>query len=209
MNESLNRHLDAIAATMGGFLRGFGDPRCHTGSEALFIREFRKVLDHPSLRLPGGRGLVSYAAAAASYRTHAESAEAAAPCDPICTLMRGLSEPAPGAQALEIIDPVPLQADLAALLRVPVMSFYLQVTDMAAFFARLAKIARQESFPLAAESCPACGEALEVVRALPLVSGVGCTVSYELLRRMVALDLVVSYQEEAAIRTMQPGSTNQ
>jgi hypothetical protein len=134
-----------------------------------------------------------------------------------------------------LLQPAPLRGGLAALLRLPAMVFYLQVTDTALFFARLAKIAELEAFPLAAGSgeplataayCPACGsrwspralssgiqrcascgKALEVVRSLPLVSGVGCMVSFELLRRMTDLDLVVSYQEEADIRPLRPGSS--
>jgi hypothetical protein len=236
LSEQLDRHLKTVARTMGGFLRGFENPRLHTGSADLFIREFRKVLVHPALHLPDGNQVVSYAAAAGSYRVPADVAAAAEPDNPISVLVRGLNESAPfSAHARHILHPVPLRADLAALLRLPALLFYLQVTDTAVFFARLAKIAEQEAFPLAAGSseslaaagyCPACrskwspgtpssgiqrcaccGKALEVVRSLPLVSGVGCMVSYELLRRMVALDLVVSYQEEGNIRTLQPGST--
>jgi len=237
LSEQLDRHLKSVARTMGGFLRGFDDPRMHTGSADLFVKEFRKVLDHPALHLPDGNQVVSYAAAAGSYRTPADATTAAEPDNPISVLLRGLNESAPfGAHARDLLQPAPLCADLAALLRVPILLFYLQVTDTAAFFARLAKIAEQETFPLVAGSgrplatatcCPACGsrwspgarssgmqrcascgEALEVIRSLPLISGVGCMVSYELLRRMVALDLVVSYQEEGNIRPLQAGSTN-
>jgi len=236
LNEQLDRHLKAVAGTMGGFLRGFDNPRVHVGSADLFVKEFRKVLDHPALHLPDGNQVVSYAAAAGSYRVPADAAAAAKPDNPISALLRGLNESAPfTTHARHLLQPAPLRADLAALLRVPVLLFYLQVTDTAAFFARLAIIAEQEAFPLAAGSgestarggyCPACGarcfpdalgsgiqrcascgKALEVVRSLPLVSGAGCMVSYELLRRMVALDLVVSYQEEGNIRPLQPGST--
>ena len=115
------------------------------------------------------------------------------------------------------------------------MLFYLQVSHAAAFFSRLAKLARQEGFPVAAgsgeplpnagycpacssrwspgplgsgiQSCTSCGKALEVVRSLPLVPGVGCRISYELMRRIVAIDLVTSYQEEGVIRPLRPGST--
>lgn len=236
MSEQLDRHLKSVARTMGGFLRGFDDPRMHTGSADLFAKEFRKVLNHPALRLPDGNKVVSYAAAAGSYRTPADAEAVAEPANPISVLLRGLNESAPfSAHARGLLQPAPLREDLDALLRVPILLFYLQVTDTAALFARLAKIAEQEAFPLAVDSgeplaaaghCPACGsrwspgargsgiqrctscrKALEVVRSLPLVSGVACRVSYELLRRMVALDLVVSYQEEGNIRPLQPGST--
>ena len=174
------------------------------------------------------------------YRVPPDAAAAAESDNPVSVLLRG-SESSPAARRQRTArqhprTPAPLRADLAALLRVPALLIYLQVTDAAAFFARLAKLAGQEGFPAGRrqrrtpghrrhiarpadpswspgalgsgiQSCASCGKALEVVRSLPLVPGVGCRVSYELLRRMVALDLVVSYQEEGNIRPLHPGST--
>ena len=39
-----------------------------------------------------------------------------------------------------------------------------------------------------------------------MVSGVSALVSYELLRRMTALELVISYQEEGKIVPLEPRS---
>jgi hypothetical protein len=221
---------------MGGFLRGFDDPRVHTGSADLFVREFRKVLDLPALHLSDGSGTISYAAAAGSFQIPPNAAAAAEPGSPVAVLLRGLHESAAfAAGARPLLEAAPLRADLAALLCVPALLFYLQVSHAAAFFSRLAMLARQGAFPLAAgsgeplptagycpacgskwspgplgsgiQSCASCGQALEVVRSLPLVPGVGCRISYELLRRIVAIDLVVSYQEEGFIRPLRPGST--
>ena len=233
---------------MGGFLRGFDDPRVHTGSADLFVREFRRVLDLPALHLPGGSGMISYAAAAASFQFPPDAAAATQTGSPVAVLLRGLAESASFAAAAgqgephkAVKDPrtpktaALLRVELEALLRVPALLIYLQLSHAAAFFSRLAKLARQEGFPLAAgsgeplptagycpacdskwspaalgsgiQSCASCGKALEVVRSLPLIPGVGCRISYELLRRIVAIDLVVSYQEEGFIRPLRPGST--
>jgi len=233
---------------MGGFLRGFDDPRVHTGSADLFVREFRTVLDLPALHLPGGSRMISYAAAAATFQIPLDAAAAAEIRTPVAVLLQGLCESSGiAAAARQVESPTAvhhhrtpegaalLRGDLEALLRVPALLFYLQVSHAAAFFSRMAKLARQEGFPLAAgsaeplptagycpacgskwapgalgsgiQTCASCGKALEVLRSLPLVPGVGCRISYELLRRIVAIDLVVSYQEEGDIRPLRPGST--
>jgi len=181
--------------------------------------------------VPGQEQVVSYAEAADCCRTLFPAPDYAGPDNPLSALVRGLAESAHLAAHARCQFPLnPLREDLSALLRVPLLLFYLQVTDTAAFFAGLEKMASLESFPLvaggsesraAAASCPACGsrlaphphsaqilrcgtcrQALEIVRALPMVSGVQGIVSYEMLRRMVAMDLVVSYQEEGNIRPL-------
>ena len=225
--EIPEKHLDAVATRMGGFLRGFNDPRIHSGSAAGFNAEFRNVMAWPALHLPGEKRTISYSEAAASLLAPAVTADIYEAADPVGTMIRGLCEVPDSAAALRrVFPPATLQNDLAMLLRRPALLYYLSITDREAFFARLAGIARKDSFPLvtgegqvqgSGSSCPACGSALppprqgealkcgscglaiESVRTLPVVSGVVALVSFEMLRRIVALDLVDSYQEEGKI----------
>jgi predicted RNA-binding Zn-ribbon protein involved in translation (DUF1610 family) len=225
--KSLDKHLDSVAERMGGFLRGFDDPRVHLGSTARFNGEFRKVLALPAIHPSGEKKRISYSEAVGQFRVPALAGTASAPADPVTAMLRGLAD-APVAldRARRELHPAALRNDLAALLRMPAMLFYVSISDQEAFFERLAQIAAREAFPLimardqglkAQARCPSCGSALtpqrqgqvlqcgscgmrlENVRSLPLVPGAAAAVSYELLRRMVALDLVVSYQEEGKI----------
>jgi len=231
--ETLERHLDAVAGRMGGFLRGFYDPRVHVGSKAGFILEFRKIMDLPALGQPGHLKKISYAKAAASCRVSMPSAEIAAASDPVSTLVRGLHE----ASILsgETRGELPLDAlesDLTSLLRIPIMVCYLSIADRERFFADVKRMAGSQGLPLVAleempehgrVACPKCGWQLlparhatilqcgkcakqfEFVRSLPMVSAVAALVSYEILRRMVALDVVNSYQEEGKIVPLEFG----
>jgi len=232
--DQVDLHLNTVARSLGRFLRGFDDPRVHNGSPELFQREFRKVMAIPGLRVPGQAKAISYAEAAASGHRPPGPASAKAPDSPVSVLVLGLTIPATSSRGAGLELPLePLGHDLAALLRAPVLLFYLQVSDRDRFLRELAAIARRDGFPLLPAAtdpaagpppCPACGSALppdhpgrslqcgtcgirlERARPLPLVPGVTATVSFEMLRRLVALDLVTQYQEEGTIIPLQPGS---
>jgi hypothetical protein len=226
--RSLDKHLDSVATRMGGFLRGFDDPRVHLGSTGRFNAEFRKVMGLPAVHLPGEKRAISYVDAAGQFRVQAPAIPSPGPVDPVITMVRGLADiPVTLDTAHRELRPAALRKDLAALLRMPVMLFYVSLSNREAFFGRLAEVAARESFPLItageqaqASRCPSCrsalpplrqaqvlkcgscGVLLENVRALPMVPGVAAMVSFELLRRMVDLDLVTSYQEEGKIVTL-------
>ncbi len=228
--ETLDQRLDAVASRMGGFLRGFRDPRVHLGSAARFNVEFRRIMSLRALNAPGAKHPISYSEAAESFRAPAAAAASSGPADPVTTMVQGLGQAADGHASLRRELPLgTLRQDLSALLRVPALFFYVSISDREAFFTRLAGIAASEGFPLIAGEgsgarcrscgsvllaaqpgrplkCSTCGQAHESVRALPMVSGVTALVSFELLRRIVALDLVESYQEEGKIVPLGHGS---
>jgi len=225
--HTLDKHLDSVATRMGGFLRGFGDPRVHVGSTARFHAEFRKVMAFPALHPPGEKRTISYSEAAGRFLAPSIAGASRGPSDPVAEMVRGLIDVPMSVSALRRELPMEtLRNDLAALLRTPVVLFYVSLSDQKAFFGRLAEIAARDGFPLITGEgqaqgsrarchscgtalpapqqgkplqCGSCGMAFESVRALPMVPGVVALVSYEMLRRMVALDLVVSYQEEGKV----------
>jgi hypothetical protein len=228
LGKSLEQHLDAVARRMGRFLRGFDDPKFHVGSADLFVQEFKIVMDLPALHSPGDERTISYSEAAGSFRVSPTATVHKEQEDPVSAMVRGLGESSLfiAREGKELaLDK--LREDLAALLRVPTLLFYFQISDRTAFFTNLEQMAKKFDFPVVTgggESipgncpvcgsnlppgrhrrilkCGACGRALEMVRLLPLVSGIAATVSYEMLRRMVALDQVASYQEEGNIRPL-------
>lgn len=231
MKSMLDSNLDSLAIRMGGFLRGFNDPSVHLGSSARFAVEFRKILELPELHSTGIERAFSYSEAARRYRFAHLEATGNDPSDPVSTMIRGLScapQPAAGIQGEHPLWR--LREDLQRILRVPALLFYLQVADRAAFYIKLNEVARKGSFPLAAGwkgsgmSCPSCTGAImpdkdqgafrciqcglycESIRPLPMVPGVVATVSYDMLREVVALDLVETYQEEGEIRPLVSGS---
>lgn len=221
MGELLRRHLEAIAGRMGRHLRGFEDPAIHLGTESSFAREFDKVFRFPALRVPSHKRVVAYADAVRRYRF--AGIEKAASDDPVMTMARGLRGPQTLAQGRRNeLPPEPLFQDLAALLRTPLLRFYLQVRGAESFREELESAARDGRFALAVAAraseaaCPACGRRLEpgaagparcaacgrsyeTVAWLPLGGGVAASVSYEFLRRLVALQSVAAYQEESRI----------
>ena len=232
--ETLDRHLDAVATRMGGFLREFGNPRVHLGSAARFSAEFRRLMALPAIHAPGGKRMISYSEAAEFFRAPSAGAGSTRPAEPVTTMVWGLSQASVPDGAIR--GELPLEAlrkDLATLLRLPVLLFYLSISNREAFFARLAEIAARDGFPLVtgegrpqasgipcrscgsalpspqqgqALKCTMCGQSYESVRALPMVSGVVALVSFEMLRRIVALELVDSYQEEGKIVPLRHGS---
>jgi ribosomal protein L37AE/L43A len=232
--EALEQYLDTVAVQMGAFLRGFDNPRIHVGSKAGFIREFRKVMDLPALGQPGHADKISYAKAAISFRVSMPSAEGATVSDPVSTLVRGLHEAAH--LSGETRRELPLNAltsQLISLLRVPIMVYYLAIADRKRFFNDAKRMAGSRGLPLVALEempekgrvgcpqcqsqllparyatilqCGKCGQQFEFVRSLPMVAAVAALVSYEMLRGMVALDVVVSYQEEGKIVPLEFGS---
>jgi len=228
LGESLDQHLDAVARRMGGFLRGFDDPRLHVGSADLFVKEFKIVMDCPALHPPGGERTISYSEAAGSFRVSPITTVHKELEDPVSAMVRGLGESSLfAAREGKELPLDKLREDLAALLRVPTLLFYFQISDRTAFFTSLEQMAKKFDFPVVTEGggsipghcpvcgsnlppgphrrilrCGACGRPLEIIRPLPLVSGIAATVSYEMLRQMVALDQVFSYQEEGNIRPL-------
>jgi ribosomal protein L37AE/L43A len=232
--EALERHLDAVAARMGAFLRGYDDPRIHVGSKAGFILEFRKIMDLPALGQPGQPKKISYAKAATSRRVSMPSSEVAVAADPVSTLVRGLhGAPILSGETRSELALGALESDLTSLLRIPIMVYYLAIADRKRFFTDVKRMAGSQGLPLVAleempengrVACPKCGWQLlparqatilkcgkcmkqfEFVRSLPMVPAVAALVSYEMLRRMVALDVVNSYQEEGKIVPLEFGS---
>jgi hypothetical protein len=232
MNKLLDSHLNALAGCMGRHLRGFDDPRVHLGTETRFAGEFKKVLDFPALRVPDGDRVVSYSEAVGMFCAPA-SRPGAEIEDPVSTMMQGLAGP----QALAR-KPCPelaadrLFKDLSMLLRTPLLRFYLQVADPRTFQSNLQEMAGREGFPLAfglreselvcpscraplsrgARSLPArcirCKQTYETATLLPMVSGAAASISYEMLRRMVGLESVLSYQEEGEILPASKGEPN-
>ena len=233
MSDRADRHLDAVALGLGKFLRGFDNPSVHTGSPEHFTREARKLMTIAALQVPGQSRAITYAEAAATGYGPPAPAPARAPDSPLALLLLGLTVTGPRAHGARFELPLePLRKEVAALLRVPVLLFYLQVSDRELFFRELEAIARRDAFPLwpvTAEDggtplpcpacgapmppdragisvrCPACRAGIERVRSLPMVPGAAATVSYEFLRRMVALPLVTQYQEEGTIQPLQTG----
>ncbi len=221
MGELLRRHLDAIAGRMGRHLRGFDDPGIHTGTESSFAREFDKVFRYPALRVASQERVVTYADAVRRYRF--AGVEKAAADDPVMTMARGLRGPqALAHEPRAELAPEPLLEDLAALLRIPLLRFYLQIREAERFRADLEATARQGRFALAVGRpvsgavcpqcgrrlaheppgpvrCPSCGRPYETVDWLPLGGAVAASISYEFLRRLVALESVSAYQEESRI----------
>jgi hypothetical protein len=234
LEESLSRHLDAVSRRMGRFLRGFDDPRVHTGSVASFVAEFRRILDLATLRRPGEEHPISYAAATATCKTHSAAIAGTESSDPVSAMIQGLE--APSLHSPDLRRQIPLemlQEDIMGLLRMPALRFYIAISDRHAFFGRLDEIVKKGAFPLVkAESataggkaqcpfchsqfqleshsrlsqCGACWRPLECVRSMPMVSAVVATVSYEMLRRIVSMDLVESYQAEGKIVPLGNGS---
>lgn len=221
VGELLRRHLDSIAGRMGRHLRGFEDPAVHLGTASSFAREFDKVFRFPALRVPSREGVVTYADAVRRYRY--AGIEKAAADDPVMTMARGLRGPQTMAHERRAELPAePLLEDLGALLRTPLLRFYLQVHETKRFRAELESTARAGRFALAVAAraseaacpacgrrlerdrsgparCPSCGRTYETVAWLPLGSGIAASVSYEFLRRLVALESVAAYQEESRI----------
>jgi predicted RNA-binding Zn-ribbon protein involved in translation (DUF1610 family) len=221
MQQSLDAYLEKIAGEMGAFLRDFSNNRVHLGSSQTFARQFRTLLEYPVLRSAQQEPFVSYLNAAESYRLSPSSL--LSPADPVDVLLNGLAEiSAAAAQARAFLSTDNLREDLKKLLRIPALIYYLQIKDARAFIAALKEIARKKKFKLAHGSdpmrlaCPACGSLLarpqgrtficpdcskmaEVVFPLPMVNGFGASVSYDLLRELVALGNVITYQEESEI----------
>jgi hypothetical protein len=263
MAELADAHLDTLALRMGRHLRGFDDPAVHVGTPERFVREFRKVLDLPALRVPAGdlkggaslkggahsawsadsgqassaptdegfaggarsawsadsgqassaptdplassaptdvsgQARVSYAEAVVAWRAPTLNVESD---DPVSVLMRGLGGPmtlATGTRGELPADT--LREDLAGLLRQPVLTFYLLLSDRGRFLAAIGQIATERGVQVATGAADP-GTA-ETIVALPMVSAVKATISYDLLREAVALELVQSYQEETPIRAI-------
>jgi hypothetical protein len=226
MQPPLEKHLNDVAGRMGGFLRGFRDPRVHLGSTERFAAQFRILMECPLFHSSAASRTVSFAEAAGSFRVPASDPAAAEPATPASALIQGLREAESFApeNAGELI-PARLLDDVSALLRVPALVFYLQFSDRALFFATLGDVASRNGFRLAKSSgsqmiCPTCGSPLirggsppaarcnscsrsvETVMPLPMVHGAVASVSYEMLRHAVAMNVVETYQEESEIRPM-------
>jgi hypothetical protein len=231
--EALERHLDAIAVRVGGFLRGFNDPRIHVGSMPGFILEFRKIMDLPALGQPGQSQKISYTKAATACHVSISSTRAEGVSEPVSALIHGLQEAPPMRGQTRYELPLrSLESDLTALLRVPMMSYYLAIADRKRFFTEVKRMAANGGFPLVALEempehgrvaclncgyqllpashvttlqCAQCKRHFELVRSLPMISAVAALVSFEMLRRMVALDEINSYQEEGKIVALEFG----
>ncbi len=224
-------HLEEVAVLMGGFLRGFEDSRVHLGTAARFAGEFGRLMRIPALHPSAGDKAVSYAEAAGSYRVPEHAVFDARAADPVSVLIRGLTgSPAlESAHPLGVLHPESLRADLGRLLRIPLLRFYLQVAKREAFCTLLKGIAQHGGFPVSgtlrglpdacpacghrlafdaggAPQCPACSQTLETFLTLPMVPGVRALVSYEMLRQVLELNLVETYQEESEIRPLRPES---
>lgn len=231
MNRPLSRHLENIAARMGAFLRGFDDARVHLGTPVTFAREFGTLMQIPALHSPAGEGFISCAEASEYCSIGSRENSSGSAMDPVFVLMDGIcGSRMPGQMGSPgVLRPETLRADLAALLRLPRLRFYLGVTDLQAFGSLVERIARREGFSLAGtlspltdscpgcgnplaldsdtvERCPLCGRAVEMFVTLPLISGVRGLVSYEMLRRVLESNLVETYQEESDIRPLRQGS---
>jgi hypothetical protein len=234
LEELLSKHLDEVAMCMGRFLRGFDDPAIHLGTASSFVAEFRKIMGIQILRQPGERQMASYASATSMYRVcpiHPLGTESS---DPVSTMIHGLTAPAPAAPDLRRKLPLEtLHEDISALLHTPAMHFYLKLRDRGGFFSALEQISRTGGFPLVLQDisskadrilcplcraplsavrpgqilkCESCSQALESVRALPMVPAAVAAVSYEMLREMLDLQQVEGYQEEGKIVPLDKGS---
>jgi hypothetical protein len=167
VRDALDRHLDALATRMGGFLRGFDNPRVHLGSAARFAVEFRKITCYPALHPPGEGRAISYSEAAGLYRAPHIDRVGEKPADPIFTMIHALGGQSTLSAGIRREFPLDrLRRDVVRLLRVPLLLFYLQVSDRASFFAALDEVAEKGGFPLAkgargsAMVCPGCGSTL-------------------------------------------------
>jgi len=233
LEEVLSKHLDGICRRMGGFLRGFGDPRIHLSPVSGFITEFRKIMNLAVLHPPGEKQLISYAAAVTAYRVLKVQASGE-PADPVAILLQGLAGQSLVAPDLRRKLPLEiLRGDLVALLRTPALHFHITVSDRAAFSTAVEEIAGAEGFPLVQQQgpgqggkkscafcrsplatmqpgqilkCGSCMQALESIRWLPMVPAVAADVSFDLLRRLVSLEVVRSYQQEGKIVLLENGS---
>ena len=222
MRSPYDLYLDAIAARMGRYLRGFDDPRIHLGSPGRFASQFRKVMELPALHRAGEDRLVSCAEALSSLAMRRDEAAGGQSANP-AALMTQVLEAAGGGMPGET-----LRKDVEELLRFPALSFYLQVSNRKAFFTALREVAANNAFRLATRSkdsrivcsvcrnpvlpetgfpvrCLVCNRAIEAVSPLPMVPAVAAFVSYEMLRQMVAIDTVETYQEESEIKPVIAG----
>jgi hypothetical protein len=220
MRELLDRHLDDVAIQMGGFLRGFENSSIHLGTKTQFAREFRRVLREPLLRT-FDNAAISYSQAVESWHLPAIETEA---LDPLSTLMRGLR----GQKIINDIITQEISVDsfyeeLRRLLRQPRLRFFLTVSNPQLLQDSVEGIAKQMGLPFTfgtreeAKICPSCGNTLANPKNSPIVCSrcgiefesfieqlmvpsVLAIVSYDMLREVLALDLVENYQEESAIR---------
>jgi LSD1 subclass zinc finger protein len=230
MGNLVDRHWQDLAVRMGSFLRGFDVPTVHLGSVAQFAGEFRKILYIRAIRTPSNNREISYAEAVRSSRLPPVDAEAIDPADPISILLSGLRGPMAhaGGSRIQLSRPL-LVRDLSRMLRFPIMRFYLQLSDRERFFCMLEEIAEEHDFslvcgarcaevncpicrsPLEADDggtvrCAACGQTFEFFTPLPMMPAVSATISYDMLRKAVALESVECYQEEGGMETLDPGS---
>jgi len=201
--ELLDAHLDRVSLEMGCFLRGFEDAAIHVGSSALFVQQFRQVLEIPALRDPDGEEPLSYVEAVQHCMAPVVQTLSQ---DPITVLTRGLGGPATMAtQPRRELRADAVWEDLAKLLRVPVLRFYMHVPDRRQFLSRLEEIAERGRFPLAYGGQEPAQDTFERFVELPMVSAVRAVISYDMLRETVALDLVETYQEETRISPIESG----
>lgn len=145
-------------------------------------------MDLPLLHDPESGAVMSYVQALDTLRAPEPLTHAATPVE---VLMRGLDGPA--TTALQARRQVPVEVigpDLRALLRTPALRFYFAVSDCDLFISAAQAIVAREGFEERG------------FQPLPMVSAVGSVVSYDLLREVVKLDLVATYQEEGTITTM-------
>lgn len=220
MSELLDRHLEDVAIQMGRYLRGFSDSIIHLGIAAQFAREFRRVMDDPVLHAFGDKA-VSYAQAAESWHLPAIETEA---IDPLSTLVRGLrGQKIKNTITIQEMSVEPFYEDLRCMLRLPRLRIFLTAPNPRLLQRSVQEIAERMNLPYTfaareqAQSCPSCGSGLilnsrnspavcpsctiefETFIEQRMVPSVFAVVSYDMLREVLALDLVEAYQEESAI----------
>jgi hypothetical protein len=217
MSTPQTMELREIGARMGRFLPGFDDPRFHLGSPDAFASQFVKIMDLPMLHREGkliscaeAFGISPTAVGRVLDKNFEDPASLMAGC------VRAANAQTPEEEILE---------DIRNLLRYPALSFYLQVSELNAFFAALADMAVRQAFRLATQlpgapaacswcsypmardalfplKCAACNCYVEAVLSVPMIPAVHAFVSYEMLRNLVALPFIETYQEESEIWTM-------
>lgn len=222
MSVLVEQHLEEIGIRIGRLLRGFDDPSVHLGAPEQFAREFRKVLAMPALQRVDGVKPLSYADAVREAHVSGIDPQSDSP---VAVLRRGLAGPATQSTDARIeLSAETIDADLARLLREPVLRLYLQAMDRRSLLTAVGNLSVQGGFTVAVAErdetpeCPRCGaplqradgqspfvcarcqKSVETLDILPMSAAIVGIVSFDFLRALVGLDVVTTYQESGDIR---------
>jgi hypothetical protein len=193
MSLLLDMRLREAAKRASRRLRGFDDPAFHTGSEASFYYQFRRVLDLPVIQVPQ-RGPSSFLEAVVVCRLDDAAAAKDELVDELAELLTGPAVNDAGERIL--VERQAVSAEIQRMLSIPIMRFYLRAEHGASFTDSVHSLASRVAFPVRVGLNPIAEEPVEQFRIMGLGHNVSCWISYDMLRLVTEHVPIEAYQAE-------------